>query len=141
MWDPFKDVEQVMKQMGAGGRYFASTASGWMPSTDVVESETGYRVVSDLGGVRKDDIDVVMDNNRLCISGTRPIPEWYQKDQSVLMSERGYGRFERCLQLPTAVVDTSLHAALSDGVLEVTMDKVPTKASTTARGGNRVKIE
>lgn len=139
MWDPFKDIEQAMKQMGATGRVFASTASGWLPAMDVLESDTGYRVVSDLAGVKKDDMNVVMEENRLCISGNRPIPEWAQKDHFALMSERGYGRFERCLQMPTRVAESSLRAALSDGVLEISMDKV--KASNATRAGSQVRID
>lgn len=141
MWDPFKDVEQIMKQMGGSSRYFAMTSSGWQPTTDVVQSERGYRVVTDLAGVKKDDIDVTMENNKLCISGNRPLPEWAQKDHSIVMNERGYGRFERCLQLPNAVQESTLRAALSDGVLEVTMDKIPTTTANTVRGANHIKID
>jgi HSP20 family protein len=143
MWDPFKDVENIMKQLGVSGQrgFFSSTAKGsWMPLMDIVETDTGYRVVSDLAGVKREDMDVVMDNNHLCISGNRVAPEWFQKDHYTVMSERGYGRFERCLQLPTRVVDSSLRAALSNGVLEVSMDKESTKGDQ-GRGGNHVRIE
>lgn len=144
MWDPFKDVENVLKQLGSAGgnsSFFASTAKGsWVPAMDVFESGNGYRVMADLAGVSKDEMDVVIDNNRLCVSGNRAAPDWYQKDNYSIMSERGYGRFERCLQLPSRVVESSLRAALSNGVLEVSMNKEANKGDQN-RTGNHVKIE
>lgn len=147
MWDPFKNMDTLFKQLqGMGGDgFFSSSARGsWVPAMDVTESEKGYTVTADIPGTKKDDVEVVYDAGRLCISGDRPRTLLGEGDsgskdsQWLIMVERGYGRFERCLQLPHRVNEGTIRARFSEGILEVSMDKAEPKSTT--RGGSRISI-
>lgn len=108
---------------------------------DIVESEKSYTLTADLPGVKKEDVEVVLDNNRVCISGARAVPQHLSDTSSqkhYAMVERGYGRFERCIQLPHRVVEGSVKAQFLEGVLDVSMDKQD--SASTSNRGSRVNI-
>jgi hypothetical protein len=59
----------------------------WTPAVDVVETDDAFVLVAELPGVRREDIDVEVDDRRLEISGRRlPVEE----GQSFVRMERSY---------------------------------------------------
>lgn len=144
MWDPFKDFDSIFKQMAlsqGGSGFFSSTAKGsWVPLMDLQESERGYSVTADLPGVKKEDVEVVYDSGRLCISGDRPrlLTDAKSNDTWTILAERGFGRFERCLQLPQRIQEDTIRATFLEGVLGVTMEKSDPKPS--GRSGSRINV-
>jgi len=47
-------------------------SSVWSPPTDIYETEKAYVIRLEIAGMREDDFEVVLENNTLLISGTRP---------------------------------------------------------------------
>jgi HSP20 family protein len=130
--DPFKDMDEIFKRMMASpfagsdiARGFSSHSFGnWMPPMDVVDRGTSLVVQMDLPGVKKEDLDVSLTNNRLCVSGSRPGLDEEDRKSTRFMLERPTGKFERCLQLSSQVREDSVEADLSDGVLKIVMQNL-----------------
>jgi HSP20 family protein len=91
----------------------------WIPSADVSEDEREYTVLLDLPGIRRDGLDVNLDDGRLTIRGERPAREGVQ----LRRTERPHGRFVRSFSLPDAVDRQGITADYKDGVLTLHLPK------------------
>jgi len=94
----------------------------WRPAIDLKEDEKALYVTADLPGVKKEDIDISIEGNRLTISGSRSF-EKDEKRENYHFIERGYGRFCRSFTIPTAVNIDGIKASYADGVLTVELPK------------------
>ena len=125
-WDPFKDMDDIMRVVSRfGGHGFMSSSTGrWAPAVDLLETETQFIVVADVPGAKKEDLEVSVDDNRVCLKGCRTAPVLESTTVGArFLTERGYGKFERCFQLPSRVAESSVKASYVDGQLEVHLDK------------------
>ena len=98
------------------------TQSAWVPALDVAENKDGFRVRLELPGLKREDIDVALNDGDLVISGERKV-EAAEEGTTVHLQERNYGKFSRTLTLPTAVATDKVTAAYRDGILNVTLPK------------------
>jgi HSP20 family protein len=94
------------------------------PPVDVVEDRDGYRFSVELPGLKSDSLDVKVEDETLVINAERAEPAW-AKDARVHRAERHYGRIHRAFRLPADVGHDAIKAAYKDGVLEVTIAKLP----------------
>ncbi len=93
----------------------------WSPAVDIVEEEKFFSVSMDVPGLKKENIDLEVKENRLFVSGERKI----NVDQErLLRSERRYGKFSRIFTLPQDVNTDAIEARFEEGVLTVTLPKV-----------------
>lgn len=98
---------------------------------DVVEKDGAFKVHADLPGVKKEDINVRIDGNRVQIDAEARREKDVKEDGGkVLRSERYYGTVSRVFTLSQDVDDTKAVAKYENGVL--TLD-LPKKASTSAK--------
>jgi HSP20 family protein len=94
----------------------------WTPQIDVQHRDNAIVVRADLPGVRKEDVQVEVQDDALIISGERR--EEHEEggdDQSYRMYERSYGSFYRSVPLPTGTKSDEIQAVMRDGVLKVTL--------------------
>lgn len=112
-WDPYRE-----------GSYPGESSSAFMPSFDVKETADAYVLTADMPGIRKDDLDIQMAGNRLCISGRRE-PETVRDGERFYSQERSFGTFNRTFSLPEEVQPSQVKADLRDGVLHLTVPKSP----------------
>jgi HSP20 family protein len=101
------------------GRAIASTA------VDVKEMPQSYVFVADMPGLKSADIKVQLENdNVLTISGERK-REDHNPDVKFIRMERSAGNFMRKFTLPANADKEGITAACHDGVLTVTVPKLP----------------
>ncbi len=110
-WSPFR-----------APRVWAQTGPAWEPTADVYEKDDNLIVKAELPGVKKEDIDIELDQESLIIRGERH-GEHEVRDEQFYRSERSYGSFYRRLPVPEGVRPDQIHASFADGVLEVRMPK------------------
>jgi HSP20 family protein len=71
----------------------------WTPNTDIYSTEAGLVIKIELAGMKSDSLEIVVEGQRLRISGVRPdccrAPHC-----SFLVMEISYGPFETILDLP-----------------------------------------
>lgn len=101
-------------------RYFNN--SSWMPVLDIVENETDFIATIELPGVKKDEINIKVDNNILTIEGERKA-ESEESGKTYHRIERSYGKFFRSIALPKHVDEEKIKASFEDGVLRISMPK------------------
>ncbi len=94
----------------------------WNPAIDIRETEEAYSVHVDLPGVKKDNIEVTVQDGTLILKGQRK-SEHEEKSDGYHRVERWSGNFVRRLQLPKEVKADAITAAHQDGVLTVTVPK------------------
>jgi HSP20 family protein len=103
-------------------RLFDSTVEGWAPALDVHEDKDSYTIRVELPGMKREEIEVSLQDEALVISGERKTEE-RKEDTEVHRQERFYGKFSRALTFPTAVAGDKVKAAYKDGILTVTLPK------------------
>jgi HSP20 family protein len=103
-------------------RMFESPLTGWAPALDVHEDKDNFTVRVELPGLKREDIDVSLQDGALVISGERTI-EKKAEGVHVHRQERYYGKFQRALSLPEPVAANKVKAEFKDGVLTVTLPK------------------
>ncbi len=97
--------------------------SDWLPAVDVSDTGQEYLFEFDVPGVRRDEIHMNVDGDRLHLSGLR---ETQCKEGKSLQVERPSGLIARRLVLPNNRRTEKIYGTLQDGVLRV---HVPKKAT------------
>jgi len=90
---------------------------------DVTENDKEYRVLAELPGVKKEEISITINGNEVAVSAEVKQEKVVTKGETVLRSERYYGKIERAFTLHHEIDDTSAEAKYTDGVLELTLPK------------------
>ena len=93
----------------------------FVPSVDVHENADRELVFAvDLPGMRREDIDVTLENKTLTIRGERKKSAELKEGQ-YQRSERAYGCFSRSFSLPETVDSSKVCAEYKNGVLSLTL--------------------
>ena len=119
---PYATRRTVMNPFSFFDSDFWGTAAGEI-KTDITDTGDAFKLESDLPGVKKEDIKIGLENDRLTIKAERR-NEHEEKDKSYVRCERSYGSFTRSFDV--SGIDTSaISAAYNDGVLTLTLPKRP----------------
>ncbi|GJI97058.1 MULTISPECIES: Hsp20/alpha crystallin family protein [Duganella] len=92
---------------------------------DVAETEQAYSVKAELPGMKKEDIKVDVEGNRVTISAETKRESEQKEGKTVVRSERYVGQLYRSFTLEKEVDDGKAEAKYQDGVLELTLPKKP----------------
>ena len=87
---------------------------------DIIEQEKEYLVEAELPGIKREEIDLNIDEENLCITVNRS--EETGKNRSYIHRERRAASMNRRIRLAGAKLD-QISAKLEDGVLTVTIPK------------------
>lgn len=90
---------------------------------DLSEDEKNYIVRAEIPGVKKEDIKVDVDGNRVSISAEVKSLKEEKKNETVIHRERYEGKVFRSFTLDSNVDHETAQAAYKDGVLELTLPK------------------
>jgi HSP20 family protein len=91
---------------------------------DIHEKDDWYEVTCDIPGIKKEDIQIDVDDNYLKISTERKFDKNHE-DNKYYRHERYRGKLFRSLRLPDNVDVEKLTANLNDGVLTIKIGKLP----------------
>ncbi|WP_151447144.1 Hsp20 family protein [Lacisediminimonas profundi] len=94
-------------------------AGKWMPQVEILQLEDALLVCADLPGVKREEVHVDVQHDRLTIEGERHERAEAHAREGYRRSERSYGRFYRMIPLPHGVDPDQASASMHDGVLEV----------------------
>ena len=119
-WPTFGRLASLQDELE---RLFESSSQAWAPALDVREDKESYTIRVELPGMKREEIEVSIQDDALVISGERKAED-VKEGAEVHRQERSYGKFSRTLSFPTAVDGDKVKAAYKDGVLTVTLPKV-----------------
>ena len=127
--DLFEDLEDFQRELNhlfdVGLRRPLKVSNGdalWGPTVDIVDEKDQIKVKADLPGMKKEEIEVNLENDVLSIKGEKK-EEKEIKERDFIRSERYYGAFHRAFSLPSSVDAAKVNAVYKEGVLEITLPK------------------
>jgi len=119
-----RDLDQIATRRLSATPDVDSPVADWMPAVDVIEQKDRFVLRADLPGVKPEDIEVRMEKGVLSLSGERHA-ESEQDLDGMRRIERFSGRFYRRFALPDTADADNISARSANGILEVTIPKVP----------------
>lgn len=134
VYDPFAEVfPELFRSVLQPIR--ATAAEALEIKVDVKETDTEYSVEAEMPGVKKEDIHVQIDGNRVAIQAETKRESEQKDGERVLRSERYYGSVARSFTLASEIDESKVRAKIDNGVLSLAL---PKKKAPTAR---RITVE
>jgi HSP20 family protein len=118
--NPWRDLRAWQERLE---RLSSHHADSWTPAIDVYETADRYVVAAELPGMARDQIELAMADSQLTIRGQRI--ERSTEDVHYHQVERGHGAFSRTFAFNDKIDIEAVTADLTEGVLTVTLPKVP----------------
>jgi HSP20 family protein len=128
-WNPLQDLvllqdrmnrlfEDATQRRGQSGGEDEFERADWTPAADIYETETGFLIALDLPGIKRDALEIDIDDNRLMVKGVRIVDETRTR-----RTERPRGKFLRAFAVPASVDQAKIGAEYKDGVLQIRLPK------------------
>ena len=129
-WDSFRELRRMEVTMnrlrkGFGGDGLVEVGR-WAIPLDIVHEGDDIVVKATLPGIKREDIEVSLEDSVLTIKGETREEHEDRKDNYVIR-ERRTGKFHRALRLPNTVDTEMVESKYEDGVLSITLPKVEAK--------------
>jgi HSP20 family protein len=134
-WEPFRDMDDAFQRFFAdtlrrwptqqgGGSSSGEAQQGreWAPLADVSENESEYLIKAELPEVRKEDVNITVQDGVLTLSGERK-QEKREDSAKVHRVERFYGTFARRFALPENADEQNIRAESKDGLIVIHIPK------------------
>ena len=136
VFDPFRELQDIERRIGAvlNVNQPAREVKSFTPAVNEKVDEKGYYLEIDLPGVKKENIDISVNDGILTISGERKLEKKEEKENYVRI-ESFFGRFERSFKLPPDADLDNIEAKYEDGVLKIFIPKKKKPA------GKRIEIK
>lgn len=99
--------------------------------TDIKETETEYLIETELPGIKKEEIDVKLENKMLTISVNRN-EEVKDEKEGYIRRERKSGSYSRSFTV-SDVNEDDVTAKYEDGILKITLKKTETEVQKTKK--------
>jgi HSP20 family protein len=127
-FDPFRELGTMQDRINRifGEAYRRNdddvlSRGDWLPPVDIFEDGNHEIVLrAELPGLKREDIDIRVENNTLTLRGERKQDSEVKQEQYHRI-ERAYGAFSRSFALPSTVNTEKVSAAFADGVLTITL--------------------
>ena len=132
-WEPFGGMDEMFSRFPTMFERWARLAGsgekgvGWSPSVDISETDQEYLIRASLPAVKKEDVNVTVEDGMLTVSGQRRQQE-ERKDEKFHRVESFYGSFSRSFALPEGTDPSAIRAESKDGVLTIHVPKIKAEA-------------
>ena len=135
-YEPFNDIRKSFDLVNAIMNSVAQTtqteekeAMAFTPKVNTREGKEAYHIEVELPGIKKEEVEVKVEENVLSISGERNLRDEV-KEEDYHKVESYYGKFSRSFTLPERVDVENIHAESTDGLLEVVIPKLKVDTSS-----------
>ncbi len=123
-WNPFSEMDDFFKSynraLARNQSHEGLLSADWSPSVDITENDNEFLIKAELPEVKKEDIDINVNNGVVTISGERHSEAKDEKEHRI---ERFYGSFSRSFSLPDNVNEEDINAENKDGMLYLHLPK------------------
>ena len=121
--DPFLELRRMQSEMNRLFSGFSVAASRDFPPINIWLGENKVVVTAELPGIKRDDVNLSLQDEVLTLEGSRP-PQLREQDVKWHRRERAYGNFTRTIQLPYRVDPEKVQARYTDGVVEIELERI-----------------
>ena len=123
--DPLSDLRAWQERLESLSRH---RGESWAPPIDVYETDGSYVITAEVPGLTRDRVELAVVESRLTIEGTREVRSGAAGAVHYHQVERGHGMFRRTFEFAEPIDKDRITADLSDGVLTISVPKVPPQA-------------
>ncbi len=124
-----KEMDRFFDRLWEGDWKEPSAMGEWSPPLDLVETKDTITVRLDVPGMEPGDLHLNLQEGALTIRGEKKV-EREEKGETRYRMERQYGQFTRLVRLPAGVNPDKVVAMFRNGVLTVTLPKLPEAKGT-----------
>ena len=118
------DINSLFENFLQPMRWAEEEASqGLVPRLDVVERDNEFVVKAEMPGMKKDDIEISLENGVLTITAETKSETEEKEGDRVIRQERRYGQYLRSLRLGKEIDEKKVKASYKDGILELVLPK------------------
>lgn len=125
--EPMWDVNDILSRFMLRPQFRAGMEMEPEIRMDVKEAGNSYLLTAEIPGVKKEDIHVSVEGNRVSISAELKHEKESGEGERWIRSERVFGMASRTFTLPEDIDQGKVTAKYANGVLELTL---PWKAGT-----------
>ena len=133
-FDPFRNMEDLFREFS-----MMPSLRGIEPESrirmDITETEQAYAVKAEIPGVKKEDVKIAIDGNKVSISADMKEEKEATTEGNMVCSERYYGQQYRSFTLPQDVDESKAEAKYENGILSLNLPKKP------GTGGRQITIQ
>ncbi len=127
-WKPFEELDNLQDKINrlfdkTSGKGAAESGS-FLPATDIYSEDNNLVIETELPGVRKEDVDIKIEDNTLTIKGKKEFKK-EDKGENYYRVERSYGSFSRSFMFPDNVEREGIKAEFKNGLLKLILPKKP----------------
>jgi HSP20 family protein len=123
---------QVQKKRELEGKEESTIpARTFVPTADIYEDRDALKVVLEMPGVEKGNVDVRVEEGVLFVEGRLDLAKY--RGLQPVYTEYNIGNYSRSFRLSNAIDQDKIGAELNDGVLSLTLPKVEKAKSRTIR--------
>ncbi|HIE29826.1 TPA: Hsp20/alpha crystallin family protein [Candidatus Poribacteria bacterium] len=121
MWNPFYELElfqrRIDRMFGAPRR---RVSSGY-PPIDLMDASDKFILLAMLPGIKREEIDLSISERTIILRGERKRET--AEGARYIRRERGYGAFEKRIELPEPIQTDKVSAHYTDGILNIILPK------------------
>jgi HSP20 family protein len=115
---PASSTQYLKRTSGLSAREASLSETSWTPNTDMYVTSSGLVIKVELAGMRREDLELTIEGNRLRIAGQRP-DGCRSGACKFLLMEISYGGFESVIEVPPGFDLAQARAAYQNGFLRV----------------------
>lgn len=116
-----------------------NSRKSFSPPVDIIQTNDFIVIIVELAGVKSEDFDIRLTNNRLIIQGIRHRPSL--ESQAYHRVEIGYGEFRLEVPISWSVQEDIVSAVYTDGFLRIDLPRVPEKQIQVMHLANKEQDE
>ncbi len=126
--DPFEELKRIQDRINRLFSEFEKfglrdiTPAGLSTPVDVIDEGDVVKVVIDMPGFKKEDIEIYVEGNDLVVRATRK-EEIDEKKGNYIRKERRYGEVYRRIPIPEGLEVEKAKANYNNGVLEIVIPR------------------
>ena len=125
--DPFRFTSPLLRALwsetpAAGNRSNASQTLSLQPNTDVLMSESAYRLRIELPGVAMEDVELTVDDRMPSLVAKRSSAE-LGEDEKIISQSLKDANYQKSWRLPIDVNYEAITATTTNGILDIRIER------------------
>ena len=119
LFEPFAPLVELSREVNRALAANGVATRSFVPAADVIVTQDEVTVTMDVPGLEVDDLSIELEGDTLTVRGERPLPDAGGADdgRTLRRIERGFGKFERVLRVPSGLDPDAVTASMANGVL------------------------
>jgi HSP20 family protein len=102
----------------------STSFNSFNPKIDISEDEKNIYLEAELPGVKKENMKIKLEDNKLTITGEKKNANENDKNKRFFNRERSFGSFKKAFTIQADVKQDNIRAEFENGVLSVTIEKL-----------------